>query len=65
HEAKDPAEAALRTLRAIEEGVVKTLDGNDTPVGSESVCVHSDTPGAVEVARAVFDTIRPHLNRAA
>lgn len=65
HEAKDPQQAAARTLRAIEEGVVKTLDGNDIPVGSESVCVHSDTPGAVDVAKAVFDTIRPHLNKAA
>ena len=65
HEAKDPATAAKRTLRAIEEGMVTTVDGNDIPVGSESVCVHSDTPGAVDVARAVFETIQPHLNRKA
>lgn len=65
HEAKDPQEAAARTLRAIEEGVVRSIDGNDVPTGADTVCVHSDTPGAVEVARAVYETIRPHLNKAA
>ncbi len=62
HHAWDPQEAASRTLRAIEQGVVKTVDGNDVSVRAESLCVHSDTPGAVDVAKAVYETVKSHLN---
>ena len=34
-------------------GKVKSTAGNDVPVRAESVCVHSDTPNAVEIAEAV------------
>ncbi len=53
HEAIDPAAAAARTLRAIAQGRVTTIDGGDIAVRADSVCVHSDTPGAVAVAEAV------------
>ncbi len=53
HEAIDPAAAAARTLRAVTEGRVTTIDGGDIAVRAETVCVHSDTPGAVAVAEAV------------
>ena len=46
-------------LRALHEGKVKTLAGNDVPVRAQSVCVHSDTPGSVAVAKAVFGALRP------
>jgi UPF0271 protein len=35
------------------EGVVRTVDGTDVRVPAESVCVHSDTPGAAALASAV------------
>ncbi len=53
HEAIDPEAAAARTLRAITEGRVETIDGTDIEIRADSVCVHSDTPGAVAVAEAV------------
>ncbi len=53
HEALDPAAAAARTRRAVTEGRVTTIDGGDIAVRAETVCVHSDTPGAVAVAEAV------------
>lgn len=59
HEAVEPGEAARRVLRALNEGKVKTLEGRDVPVRAQSVCVHSDTPGAVEVAKAVFEALQP------
>jgi len=62
HVAWDPTEAAARTLRAVTEGVVRSVDGNDVPMRAESLCVHSDTPGAVEVAKAVYEILKPHLN---
>jgi 5-oxoprolinase (ATP-hydrolysing) subunit A len=62
HTAWDPDLAAKRTLRAITEKRVKTVDGNDIPMRADCICVHSDTPGAVAVAKAVRDTIKPYLN---
>lgn len=42
-----------RCRRALEEGVVASIDGNDFPMRFDVICVHSDTPGAVEVAKAL------------
>ena len=58
----DPATAAERCLRAIEEGVTESVNGVTVEVGSDCICVHSDTPNAIEVARAVRRAIRPHLD---
>jgi 5-oxoprolinase (ATP-hydrolysing) subunit A len=58
HAAVDPGAAAQRVLRALQEGKVKTLAGTDVPVRAQSVCVHSDTPGSVAVARAVFEILQ-------
>jgi UPF0271 protein len=53
HDAIDPASAASRVRRAVSEGRVTAVDGTDIPIRADSVCVHSDTPGAVAVAEAV------------
>ena len=53
HEAIDAAAAAARTRRAVTEGRVVAVDGTDIAIRADSVCVHSDTPGAVAVAEAV------------
>jgi len=47
----DPKEAALRVLRMLREGKVRSVEGGDVAVRGESICVHGDTPGAVEFAR--------------
>ena len=39
--------------RMAAEGRVVAVDGSTVEVAVESVCVHGDTPGAVELARAV------------
>jgi len=62
HAAWDPKVAAKRTLRAVSEKKVKTVAGNDIPMRAECICVHSDTPGAVAVAKAVKEAIRDYLN---
>jgi UPF0271 protein len=49
----DAAQVAARAVRMAAEGVVEAVDGTTVPVAVESVCVHGDTPGAVELARAV------------
>jgi 5-oxoprolinase (ATP-hydrolysing) subunit A len=58
HDAVDPALAAERCLRAIREGLTATIGGRDVRVGAETICVHSDTPNAVEIVTAVRAAIR-------
>ena len=47
----DPAEAAARVVRMLREGVVRALDGSDVRVQPDTICLHGDTPEAVEFAR--------------
>jgi len=61
HEAVEPSASAARVLRAIEQGKVKSVAGTDVSVKVETICVHSDTPGAVAVASAVRETVKAHL----
>ena len=56
----DPKEAAQRVLRMLREGKVRSVEGRDVDVRGETVCVHGDTPGAVEFARE----LRTELERA-
>jgi 5-oxoprolinase (ATP-hydrolysing) subunit A len=47
----DPKEAAARILRMLREGKVRSIEGQDVDVRGDTICVHGDTPGAVEFAR--------------
>ena len=49
----DPGEVAERVLRIAAEGTLLAVDGTLLAVPARSVCTHGDTPGAVELARAV------------
>lgn len=49
----DPAQVAERAVRMAVKGEVVTGDGSVVLVTAESICVHGDTPGAVEIARSV------------
>jgi 5-oxoprolinase (ATP-hydrolysing) subunit A len=48
---RDPNEAAERVLRMLREGKVRSVEGRDVDVRGETICIHGDTPGAVEFAR--------------
>jgi UPF0271 protein len=48
---QDPREAAERVIRMLREGKVRSVEGRDVDVRGETICVHSDTPGAVGFAR--------------
>ena len=51
----DAAEAAARTVRMVRDGVIETITGKRIETPIESICVHSDTPSAVAIARTVRD----------
>jgi UPF0271 protein len=48
----DPAAVARRCERLVSAGEIVAVDGTVLPVSARSVCVHSDTPGSLELARA-------------
>ncbi len=49
----DPAEVARRAVRMAREGRVGTIDGGEIALAADTLCIHGDTPNAVELARAV------------
>ncbi len=49
----DPQAIAEKCVRACKEGRVRTVEGNDIEIEFESICFHSDTPGALEMGRAI------------
>jgi len=49
----DPEEAAARVVRMLRESKVRSVDGVDVDVRAETVCLHGDTPGAVDFARVL------------
>ncbi|CZF80695.1 LamB/YcsF family protein [Grimontia celer] len=63
HDATDPVYAAKRVLKAVEHGKVTANNGQEIPVVAQTICVHSDTPNAVDIAKAVNEVLQPHLSR--
>jgi UPF0271 protein len=46
----DAGAVAARAVRMVTEGVVDALDGTVVPLDADTICVHSDTPGAGQLA---------------
>lgn len=53
----DPLEIAERVAGMVATGQVSAVDGTTIPISVESVCVHGDSPGAVEIATAVRERL--------
>lgn len=49
----EPADAAGQALAIVREGRVTASDGSTIMVGADTLCVHGDSPRAVEIAQAV------------
>ena len=54
----DPAAIADRVVTMVTSGQVTAVDGTQVAVSVESVCVHGDSPGAVQIATAVRDQLK-------
>jgi len=54
---QDPAAIAERVATMVTSGQVTAIDGSRIKVSVESVCVHGDSPGAVQIATAVRDRL--------
>lgn len=53
----DPQEVAERMVRLVTHGTIRAVDGSEVAVPVDSVCTHGDSPGAVEMARAVREAL--------
>lgn len=53
----DAVEAAARLMSFLETGLMPVVDGAPIKLAAHSICVHGDSPGAVDMTRA----IRKHL----
>src|SRR5690606_24308472 len=53
----DPTAVAQRMLGLVRDGTVTASDGSSVRVAAGTICVHSDTPGAVAIARALREDL--------
>lgn len=49
----DPAEAAARAVAIAKGDAIETIDGGALTIRAQTLCCHSDTPGALDIAHAV------------
>jgi UPF0271 protein len=50
---RTPEAIGRRVVRVFQEGMVSAIDGGEARVSAATVCVHSDTPGSPDIARAI------------
>ncbi|WP_074133201.1 LamB/YcsF family protein [Mycolicibacterium houstonense] len=53
----DPVTIASRVVTMVTTGLVTAVDGSEVPITVESICVHGDSPGAVDIATAVRERL--------
>ena len=54
----DPAKAARQALDIATRHIVVTTDESELEVAANTICIHSDTPGSVAIARAVNEALK-------
>jgi len=53
----NPADAVRQALSFVKDGGVTSVDGRFLKLAVDTLCVHGDTPGAADIARAVRDAL--------
>lgn len=54
----DPARAAQQAVDIAVRRIVVATDGTELPVEADTICIHSDTPGSVAIAREVNQRLK-------
>ena len=49
----DPQRAAERAVAMVRDGVVVAYTGEEIPLRVDTICVHGDSPGAVQIAKTI------------
>ena len=55
---RDPSQAAEQALRIVERGTVIACDNSEVNVKAQTICIHSDTAGALKIGAAVAQSLR-------
>jgi UPF0271 protein len=53
----DPTTVAKRAVNIAKNGVIETIDGKTIKIVANTICIHSDSPNAPEVARVVREEL--------
>lgn len=53
----DPKKAAQQAQMITNEGKVISFDGSDIHINAQTICIHSDTPNALDIAKKVNEYI--------
>lgn len=61
HHSVPPTEVVAKVRRAVVDGMTTSINGKDVKVVAHSICVHSDTPNALDVAKSVHQALREFL----
>jgi UPF0271 protein len=59
-ETRDPENVADRFVSIATEGTVEAVNGETLDVPADSICIHGDTPNAVDILEAVHDRVEEH-----
>ena len=54
----DPRLAAAQAAALAQGQAIDTLDGSPLRISSDTICLHSDTPGAIKIAEAVHAALK-------
>src|SRR6202453_2417741 len=54
----DASEIAQRVVRMVQDGAVVSITGKVIKMRTDTVCIHGDTPGAVDIARGVRKALK-------
>ena len=54
----DAEQIAERVLRMVQDGAVVSVTGKVIKMRTDTVCIHGDTPGAVEIAKSVRQALK-------
>ena len=55
---RDPDDAGAQALSIVQNGTVIASDGNCISLSAQTICIHGDTPGALQIAAAVHTRLK-------
>jgi 5-oxoprolinase (ATP-hydrolysing) subunit A len=53
----DPNQAAARAVQIAEQGFIRATDGTELAIRADTLCVHGDTGGALEMVRLIREAL--------
>ncbi len=61
HPFLNPEAVGQKALRAVRDGIVVTTGGKEACVKANTICIHSDTPNVIDIAKSVRSALGGYL----